>query len=714
MKFKQIIVRSLVPLNSLLLFLLIFDDWMVIPAWLKVFGRMHPLLLHFPIVLVLLYVAAVLFFPARLRQEPWLIRILDGLLITGALACSITALMGFFLYRNGGYDQDAIAPHKWTGALLPFLLQAIVIFRKSLNNKIAFGRVAVLITAGTIVMAGHYGSALTHGENFLLEPVMSSKQKQLPPIEEAVIYADLVQPILENKCMSCHNGKKAKGALVMDTPELLIKGGKNGKLWDTARADMGLMMHRIHLPLEEKKHMPPAGKQQLTDDETDILFNWIKAGANVKKRVAELAPEDSLFIIAKKILPSSADQQYDFASADEKKIRELNNNNRVIAAIAIGSPALQVNFYNSALFKPESLKELGSIGEQVVELNLENMPVTDDDLLLLKQFRNLRKLNLNFTGLTGKTLKELESLPALQSISLIGTRVDYSQVRVLQHFPKLSEAYLWNTAVNNKDIEELKRQDKRIAYHGGYSGDTVSLKLTPPMLKDDELVIDSSLVVRIKHNIPGTVIRFTIDGKDPDSLTSPVFKEAITLSSNVTLKAKAFKKGWLGSDIMKKYFFKRTFVPDSIILLKNPENEYRSSGAKTLYDGEKSDINFASGRWLGFGENPMEAILIFNKPVTVKNVTLSMLKDLSANIFAPQDIEIWAGETQGALKLVSKIKPLQPSVMEYRENLGLECDFSPIAVRFIKVIVHQLPKVPDWHQNKGSRTSVFVDEIFVN
>ena len=714
MKFKQIIVRSLVPLNSLLLFLLVFDEWIVIPSWLKVFGRMHPLVLHFPIVLVLLYVAAILFFPARWRQEPWWTRIMDGLLIAGALACSITALMGFFLYRNGGYDQDAIASHKWTGALVPFLLQAIVIFRKSLISKIAISRVAGLVIAGAIVMAGHYGSVLTHGENFLLEPIMVSKQKQHPPIEEAVIYADLVQPVLENKCMSCHNGKKAKGALVMDTPELLMKGGKNGKLWDTTKADMGLMMHRIHLSMEEKKHMPPAGKQQLTDDEADILFKWIKAGADFKKRVAELAPEDSLFIMAKKILPSSADQQYDFAAADEKKIKELNNNNRVIAAIAIGSPALQVNFYNRALFKPESLKELGSIGGQIVELNLENMPVNDNDLLFLKPLRNLRKLNLNFTEVTGKNLKELESLPALQSISLTGTRVDYSQVRVLQNFPKLSEAYLWNTSVNNKDIEELKRQNKRIAYHGGYTGDTVSLKLTPPMLKDEDLVIDSSLVVRIKHNIPGTVIRFTIDGKDPDSVNSPVFKEAITLSSNVTLKAKAFKKGWLGSDIMKKYFFKRTFVPDTVMLLKKPENQYRSSGAKTLYDGEKSDINFASGKWLGFGENPMEAMLVFNKPVIVRNVTLSMLKDLSANIFAPLDIEIWAGETPGSLKMVSKIKPPQPSVMEYRENLGLECDFKPMPVRFIKVIVHQLPKVPDWHQNKGSRTSVFVDEIFVN
>ena len=52
----------------------------------------------------------------------------------------------------------------------------------------------------------------------------------------------------------------------METKELLLKGGKTGKLWDSTAADFGLLMKRIHLPVETKKHMPPQGKPQLTDD----------------------------------------------------------------------------------------------------------------------------------------------------------------------------------------------------------------------------------------------------------------------------------------------------------------------------------------------------------------------------------------------------------------------------------------------------------------
>jgi hypothetical protein len=54
-------------------------------------------------------------------------------------------------------------------------------------------------------------------------------------LSDAFIYADLVEPILNAKCMGCHNSSKAKVELLMDTKELLIKGGKSGKLWDTTK-----------------------------------------------------------------------------------------------------------------------------------------------------------------------------------------------------------------------------------------------------------------------------------------------------------------------------------------------------------------------------------------------------------------------------------------------------------------------------------------------
>ena len=72
-----------------------------------------------------------------------------------------------------------------------------------------------------LLIAGDAGAAITHGDDFLLAPVYKGKVKEKVPLDEAVVYRDMVQPVLEAKCMSCHNSNKAKGGLVMTSPTLL-------------------------------------------------------------------------------------------------------------------------------------------------------------------------------------------------------------------------------------------------------------------------------------------------------------------------------------------------------------------------------------------------------------------------------------------------------------------------------------------------------------
>ena len=70
---RNILFSITLAINSMLLFLLLFEDRIVLPGWLQVTGRMHPMFLHFPIVLVVLYALWVLFFfrkESRLRIQP--------------------------------------------------------------------------------------------------------------------------------------------------------------------------------------------------------------------------------------------------------------------------------------------------------------------------------------------------------------------------------------------------------------------------------------------------------------------------------------------------------------------------------------------------------------------------------------------------------------------------------------------------------------------
>lgn len=711
---KTVIERSLIPLNSLLLFFVIFEPRIMLPGWLQVFGRMHPLVLHFPIVLVLIYAVLTIFFPARLTKEHWYRSAADAMLLAAAVTASITALMGFALSRNESYDPEALAWHKWTGVFIPFLLYIFYGTRKWLLSNIHVARgISVALTL-LISLAGHHGAVITHGENFILAPLTPVSVRILPAFEDAYVYTDLVQPILESKCVSCHNSKKSKGELIMDTRDLFMKGGKEGVPWDTTREDLGIMMRRIHLPLDNKEHMPPKGKPQLTDEETFVIHEWIKRGANFEQKFTDLLPSDTLYVIGQKKLPSGAEEKYDFAAADDQLIQKLNNINRVVSPIAIGSPALAVTFYNKSQFKIAALKELAPISEKIVELNLLQMDVKDEDLAVISQFKNLRELNLNFTSITGKTLNELRSLPFLKTLSLSGTSVEYAQVRQLQEFPKLTRVYLWSTPAATEKFDDLEKKNKNIAYYAGFTEDTVVLQLTPPILENEEKIITEPTPLKLKHYIRGTVVRYSFDGEDPDSTSSLLYAPGVMVDSNVTVKAKAFKPGWISSNVLEYHFYKKTHVPDSVQLLTKPHADYTAKKGRTINDNEKSDMDAKSGKWLGYDKNRFEALLRFEKPVTARNVTFSVYEDLGAWIFPPLKIEVWGGNDANSLKLLTTLRPKQPKEMEGRKMRPILCSFPATTVKYLKLVANPVRSLPAWHDEKGKNGYFFVDEVFVN
>src|SRR5450432_4007828 len=114
---KNVLFNIILCLNCLLLLFVLAGDRMHIPAWLQVVGRMHPLILHFPIVLLILYIVWSVFLQAKTRTA------LTGaedeigkwLLLFSAFTSAITALMGFLLSKEEGYNPQALWWHKWGG-----------------------------------------------------------------------------------------------------------------------------------------------------------------------------------------------------------------------------------------------------------------------------------------------------------------------------------------------------------------------------------------------------------------------------------------------------------------------------------------------------------------------------------------------------------------------------------------------------------------------
>jgi hypothetical protein len=104
---------------------------------------------------------------------------------------------------------------------------------------------------------------------------------------EKLVFRDLILPIFEAKCNKCHNEDKSKGDLRLDTYEMAMQGGENGRNFVAGKPDESLSIQRIALPVDDDEHMPPDGKEQLTPAEFALLRYWVQAGASATQKISE-------------------------------------------------------------------------------------------------------------------------------------------------------------------------------------------------------------------------------------------------------------------------------------------------------------------------------------------------------------------------------------------------------------------------------------------
>jgi uncharacterized membrane protein len=712
---RRIGEQALIVFNIFIAFLLIFADKLVVPYWLQPAGRLHTLMLHFPIVILILAVVMEIFrFSGNNKTNTFYTNTSRSLLLGGTLLAGLTVIMGIFLSTEEGYEGETLQWHKWTGAALFFIASVFY----WLSNTKWFGKsVAVasaLVITGALIITGHYGATLTHGENFILQPIAASFTKPAVPLEEAVIFADVIQPILERKCMSCHNSRKQKGELTLADSLSIMKGGKTGPLFVPGNVALSLMLERVHLSLDEEKHMPPAGKPQLTKDEINLLALWISEGASFNKKVVALPEDDSLRMMATVLLKPAVDSSiiFDFTAASEKTIAKLNTNYRTITQFARNSPALEVSMYNRDAYSKKQLEELNEIEQQVISLNLNKLPVKDEDLKIISQFKNLRRLDLNFSDITDNGLKALAPLKKLQALSLSGTKITYAGLKEnLGALKKLRTVSIWNTSMTAQQAMTLQGEFESITFIEGYSNDGKdTLKLNPPQVKNNTLVFGETIPVLLSHPVRGVVIRFTMDGREPDSMQSPIFDGNTVITNATKIKAKAYKPGWFSSDVVEFDFLKNTFSPDSLRLLYPLNSVHLAEGAKTFFDTRLGAIGANNPAWANFWagarSNDMGLVAMFNKPITLSSFGLHYMVEEETGIFPPAVVEIWGGENENQLKLITTIKPPLPAKGDKLLKIA-ETSFKPLAVSCLKIIARP-------HLIKKDKKLLLVDEMFLN
>jgi len=693
-----------------LLFIVFFQHRLHIPSWLQVVGRMHPMFLHFPIVLLLLSFFT-FWMPLKLQNKEWF----NILRLAAALSAMVTAVMGVLLSLEDGRSGNILQWHKWTGigvALLSFLFYS---FHHFFSNKI-IGRSFTVVAGFFIVVAGHFGASLTHGENYLLAPV-SNEEKKVVSIDDAMVFTDVIRPVFEKKCFSCHGSGSMKGGLMLEDSAGITYGGKTGPLFLAGNPDSSLLMHRILLPADDKKHMPPVSKPALADDEIALLKAWIKSGGLINKKIIQLPVQDSFRITAAKFLGPSqkelSETVYEFPAADDKKINALNNNYRVIEPQGIGSPALSVHFYGRSAYSKKSLEELLPLKQQIIQLSLARMPVQDDDLAVVKQMTNLRDLNLNYTNVTSKGIEQLTGLQKLREIALSGIAIDRQSLEKIAVLPSIKSIYIWNSSIDSMQASSVRNKFKKVRIETGFTDNGAMIALSPPMIQTAASMFDRDTQIVIKHPFKGVDIRYTLDGTKIDSLNSPLYKNPVVIKHSTNFKARAFKKGWYGSIASEAVYIKKGIKPDSIELATSPDAKYKGTG-KLLSDGDIGDTNFGNGQWLGYTKTNGIFYLYFKNEVKVEKVLLTILKATGSSVFPPVSVKVWGGMEKTHLKQLGKVTAVLPVKDEPSKLITLQISIAPSTVKCLKIAADPIKKLPKWQPEKGKPGWVMVSEVVVN
>lgn len=306
---------------------------------------------------------------------------------------------------------------------------------------------------------------------FLFPLLTSSLLATSPVFADAMksqLYKDLVVPVLEAKCNSCHGAEKPKGKLSLISIEAILKGGNEGPSVVAGKVDESPLLQRVFLPLNDDEHMPPEDKKQLTEQETAVLAFWIQSGAKPDGAVAEFKPDEKAVAALNHVLGNLPEVEEKVAKADAPKadpamdklvaetIGQVEKSGASLMAIAQDTPELRFSALNvSKEFSDDQLAALKPVSARVKWVDLARTKIGDSGLAHLAGMNNITRLHLENTAITDAGLDSLKGLANLEYLNLYGTQVTDAGIQKLAGLKNLKKLFIWQTKATDAGAAKL-------------------------------------------------------------------------------------------------------------------------------------------------------------------------------------------------------------------------------------------------------------------
>jgi uncharacterized membrane protein/mono/diheme cytochrome c family protein len=436
-------------------------------------GRFHVLVLHLPVGIVIAAVA--LDWIARRARYAALAQASSFLWAAAAISAVATAVLGYLHFAEGGFTGASASAHRLFGTLTA--VTCVAAWWLTARSRGPAG--AVRLGAGVVMLVlvtltGHYGGNLTHGTEYLreyapafLRPLLGAAERRPRPPSVAVAdpYLDVVQPLLQQRCGTCHNDDKRNGGFSVASYDSTLVGGDTGRAVVPGNLEASELFYRITLPEDDEAHMPAEGKTPPTPAQIEILRWWIAGGAPHDTTVAAIGSGTDVEPLLAAELglgggPAASEDARPAATADPALMQKLFDAGFLVRQVAQDDAGLvvTVNSPGKAL-DAAALAALAAAAPTIVDLNLPDADLDDAELASIGALPAATHLRLARNRLTDAGLAGLTASPGLEYLNLYGNAdITDAGLVALAASGSLRELYVWQTAVTPAGAARLREQ----------------------------------------------------------------------------------------------------------------------------------------------------------------------------------------------------------------------------------------------------------------
>jgi hypothetical protein len=457
------------------------------PAILSIFGKWHLLILHFPIALLFVLPALELWHPEAAPSRPVLL--IANIAAGGTwLATALGILHGHF----NGFSGTDVDDHSLLGIVATAEAGiAWALIGLGRRTRITLQCIAAL----GVAVAAHVGGEMVHDEGFLTEPSKPSVKETVTldnfkgfslvpsahaatPDERRQAYEQAVRPILEAHCTACHDAKKSKGKLRLDSIEAIEKGGSEGAGLVWGKSTESRIVQRSTLPRSDEESMPPEPKKMLTPEQVAVIKGWIDGKAVVAAAALKVATK----------VKTHPEQTFSANEKVGKQAEAIVNKLGVTAnlrAVENDAGMIVTTHAIAAQFTDKQLSTLAESAGDIAEMDLSRTPITDASSGAIARFSKLEVLAVSETKVGDGFVKAAANLPHLRRLILRGTQVTDIGLMALIKTPELQAVYISQTSCTPVVIAALQKARPDLKIIGAIQ--LADIPVPPPPTKEEAM-----------------------------------------------------------------------------------------------------------------------------------------------------------------------------------------------------------------------------------